>query len=55
MVRLAGTAEFARDLLDGDQQAALSVAFLETGAALVAALRGGGWRVDTINGSRPVT
>ncbi len=53
LLRVAGTAEFARDLLDGDQQVAMSVAFLETSAALVAALYGSGWRVGEINGEQP--
>ena len=53
LLRVAGTAEFARDLLEGDQQVAASVAFLETSAALVEALQGGGWRVGAINGQQP--
>ncbi len=52
-MRVTGTAEFARDLLDSDQQVAVSVAFLETSAALVEALQGGGWRVGAINGEQP--
>ena len=53
LLRVAGTAAFARDLLDGDQQVAVSVAFLETSAALVEALASGGWRVGAINGEQP--
>jgi hypothetical protein len=52
LLRIAGTVEFAADLLDDGLQVALSVAFLETGAALEQALAGGGWRVGQINGER---
>lgn len=52
LLRIAGTAEFATDLLDDGLQVALSVAFLETGAALEQKLAAGGWRVGQINGER---
>ena len=52
LLRIAGTAEFAADLMDDGLQVALSVAFLETGAALEQKLAGGGWRVGQINGER---
>ena len=52
LLRVAGTAEFARDLLASDQQVAVSVAFLETSAALVEALQGSGWQVGAINGEQ---
>lgn len=52
LLRVAGTAAFADLLLDDGQQIAISVAFLETGTALVDALRGAGWRVDAITGER---
>ena len=52
LLRIAGTAEFAADLMDDGLQVALSVAFLETGAALEQKLAAGGWRVGQINGER---
>ena len=50
LLRVAGTADFAELQLETGGQVALSVAFLETGAALAAALEGRGWRVGAING-----
>ncbi len=50
LLRVAGTADFVQDLLEGDQQVAISVAFLETGAAFVTKLAERGWRVGEING-----
>src|SRR3954454_9030640 len=52
LLRVAGTAEFADDLLSAGEQVAVSVAFLETGAMLADALRGRGWDVCEINGER---
>jgi len=50
LLRVAGTADFAEDLLDGGAQVAVSVAYLETGTLLAETLRGRGWRVGTIDG-----
>ena len=50
LLRVAGTADFAQDLLTADQQVAVSVAFLETSAAFVVTRTGRGWRVGEING-----
>ncbi len=50
LLRTAGTADFCEDLLDNDQQVAISVAFLETGAMLAEKLAGWGWRVGSITG-----
>ena len=50
LLRVAGTADFAQDLLDGGAQVAVSVAYLETGALLAETLRGRGWRVGAIDG-----
>lgn len=52
LLRVAGTAQFADDLLSAGEQVAVSVAYLETGAMLAAALRGRGWRVCEIDGTR---
>jgi hypothetical protein len=52
LLRVAGTADHAELLLGAGEQVAISVAFLETGAALLDALRGRGWRVDAIDGTR---
>jgi len=52
LLRIAGTADFVCDLLDNDQQVAVSVAFLETSAMLAEKLTGRGWRVGEINGER---
>jgi hypothetical protein len=52
LLRCPGTADFAADLLDEDQQVAISVAFLETSMLLADTLRGRGWRVGEINGER---
>ncbi|WP_018262324.1 DEAD/DEAH box helicase family protein [Methylobacterium sp. WSM2598] len=53
LLRVAGTAAFAGDLLEAGEQVALSVAFLETSALLAETLRGQRWRVGEINGERP--
>lgn len=50
LLRIAGTSDFAEDLLGNDEQVAISVAFLETSAMLAETLRGRGWRVGEING-----
>jgi hypothetical protein len=52
LLRIAGTADFCEDLLTNGQQVAVSVAFLETGAMLAETLRGRGWSVGEINGTR---
>ena len=52
LLRVAGTAAFADLLLEEGQQIAVSAAFLETGDALVEALRTAGWRADAITGTR---
>ena len=50
LLRVAGTADLAQDLLEADQQVAISVAFLETSTAFVAKMAGRRWRVAEING-----
>ena len=50
LLRVAGSTDFAHDLLGTNQQVAISVAFLETSAAFVESLKGKGWRVGEING-----
>ncbi|GJD47569.1 hypothetical protein OPKNFCMD_0277 [Methylobacterium crusticola] len=52
LIRVAGTVDLADDLLEAGEQVAVSVAFLETGAALAAALAGRGWRAGAINGTQ---
>jgi hypothetical protein len=52
LLRVAGTAAFAEDLLSAGQQVAISVVYLETAAMLADALRRAGWRVCEINGER---
>lgn len=52
LLRVPGSADFAETLLENDEQVAISVAFLETGAALEDTLRGRGWRVGQINGEQ---
>ena len=52
LLRVAGTAAFADDLLAAGEQVAISVAYLETGALLAETLRGRRWRVCEINGER---
>ncbi len=52
LLRVGGTADFAESLLDNGEQVAISVAFLETGAALVQTLNARGWRVGAINGEQ---
>jgi SNF2-related domain len=52
LLRVAGTTDFAEALLDNGEQVAISVAFLESSAALVAALASRGWRAGAINGEQ---
>lgn len=52
LLRVSGSAAFADLLLEDGHQVAISVAFLETGDALVEALRAAGWRADAITGTR---
>ena len=52
LLRIAGTAAFAEDLLAAGEQVAISVAYLETGALLAETLRGRRWRVCEINGEQ---
>ncbi len=52
LLRVTGTAAFAQDLLSSGEQVAVSVAYLETGALLSETLRGQGWRVAEIDGTR---
>ncbi len=53
LLRVAGTAAFAEDLLSVGEQVAVSVAYLETGALLAESLRSRHWRVCEINGEQP--
>lgn len=50
LLRTAGTTDFVADLLEGGEQVAISVAFLETSAMLAEKLQGRGWSVGEING-----
>ena len=50
LLRVAGTADFAEDLLGAGLQVAISVAYLETSALLAETLGGRGWRVGAIDG-----
>lgn len=50
LLRVAGTVDFAEDLLEAGQQIAVSVAFLETSTAVAHALAGRAWRVGQIDG-----
>ena len=52
LLRTPGSADFAELLLEADEQVAISVAFLETSAALVETLQGRGWRVGAIDGAQ---
>ncbi len=52
LLRVPGTADFADTLLDAGDQVAISVAFLETSAALAAAIGARGWRCAIINGTQ---
>jgi hypothetical protein len=52
LLRVPGTEDFVKDLLEQGNAVAISVAFLETSAALVENLRASGWRVDSITGTR---
>ncbi len=49
LLRVAGTADLVQDLLEGDQQVAISIAFLKTSAAFVSKLAKRRWRVGEIN------
>lgn len=50
LLRIAGTADAAEELLEAGQAVALSVAYLETASLLAETLQGRGWRVGTIDG-----
>ncbi|WP_298956269.1 DEAD/DEAH box helicase family protein [uncultured Methylobacterium sp.] len=52
LIRSPGTVDLAEDLLQAGEQVAVSVAFLETGAALVEAFGRRGWRAGAINGTQ---
>ncbi|KQP29546.1 restriction endonuclease subunit R [Methylobacterium sp. Leaf102] len=52
LLRVDGTADFVETLLEAGQAVAISVAFLETGAALTEILARRGWRVGSIDGTR---
>src|SRR5215210_3034715 len=52
LLRVAGTAAFAEDLLTAGEQVATSVTFLETAAALAQTLHGRRWRICEINGEQ---
>ncbi|WP_207460919.1 DEAD/DEAH box helicase [Azospirillum sp. SYSU D00513] len=50
LLRVRGTADLLEELLANGHKAAVSVAFLETGAMLEETLKGRGWRVARITG-----
>jgi SNF2-related domain len=52
LLRVPGTADYAETLLDNGEQIAISVAFLETSAALAAVLTARGYRTGIINGEQ---
>ncbi|KQP91308.1 restriction endonuclease subunit R [Methylobacterium sp. Leaf113] len=52
LLRVSGTTGFADLLMEEGHAVAISVAFLETAAALVEALRTAGWRAETITGTQ---
>ncbi len=52
LLRVDGTVDFVETLLDSGQAVAISVAFLETGAALAETLTRRGWRTGSIDGTR---
>ena len=52
LLRVGGTADFTEALLDNGERVAISVAFLETSAALVQTLAARGRRVGAINGGQ---
>ncbi len=52
LLRVSGTADFAETLFDNGEQVAISVAFLETSAALAAMLTARGYRAGIINGEQ---
>ncbi len=52
LLRVPGTADYAETLLDNGEQIAISVAFLETSAALAAMMSARGYRTGIINGEQ---
>lgn len=50
LLRIAGTADLAEELLERGEAVAVSVAYLETASLLTETLLGRGWRVATIDG-----
>jgi hypothetical protein len=52
LLRVAGTAAVAEDLLSAGQQVAISVVYLESAAMLAEAIGKNGWRVREINGEQ---
>ncbi len=52
LLRVPGTADYAETLLENSEQIAISVAFLETSAALATMLTGRGYRTGIINGEQ---
>jgi SNF2-related domain len=52
LLRVPGTADYAETLLDNGEQIAISVAFLETSAALAALMTARGYRTGIINGEQ---
>lgn len=52
LLRVPGTADHVEMLIENGQQVAISVAFLETSAALVSLLAARGYRVGAINGEQ---
>jgi hypothetical protein len=52
LLRVDGTADFVETLLEAGQAVAISVAFLETSAALAETLTRRGWRTGAIDGTR---
>jgi SNF2-related domain len=52
LLRVPGTADYAETLLDNGEQIAISVAFLETSAALASVMSARGYRTGMINGEQ---
>jgi hypothetical protein len=52
LLRVPGTADYAETLLDNGEQIAISVAFLETSAALAAVMSARGYHTGIINGEQ---
>jgi SNF2-related domain len=52
LLRVPGTADYAETLLDSGEQVAISVAFLETSAALASMMNARGYRTGIINGEQ---